>query len=59
MVDNANSAAENVSFLHRVRGEDHGSIFLIFAVLEDVPKLSPGVRVKASGGLVQEDYLWG
>lgn len=53
-----NAIAEHISFFHRVSGQYHCPIFVLLAILKDVPKLAACVRIQSSRRLVQENNLW-
>ena len=58
IIDNGNSIAEDICLLHAVGGQDDGTVLILFALLEDVPKMASSFRIKTSRWLIKEYNLW-
>ena len=52
----AHPVAKTLGFLHLVSGQEYGPF--CSAGGEHLPQMAPVLRVKASGGLIHEDYPW-
>jgi len=55
VVNNSYAVAEYVCFFHRVGRQYHGSVLLIFAVLEDVPELTTSIWVQSCCRFIKKD----
>src|SRR5215469_13195737 len=53
MVDDGNSIAQPLGFVHVVRGQEHGTATTL-KLSHDVPQLAAALWIKARGGLVEE-----
>ena len=58
IVNNTNPIAKNICFFHGMSCKNHSSVSVLFAVLKDVPKLPPSLRVKTSSWLIKENDFW-
>src|ERR1700754_770563 len=56
-VDDSHPVTKDFGLIHIVRGDDDGST-LLPDVLDQLPKITPRLRIEAGGGFVEKDDPW-
>ena len=53
-IHNGNAVAQNFRFIHVMGGYNNGGSFFSYSFYQ-IPKVSPGLRIQASRGFIQEN----